>query len=618
MMRQMRQNTKWIMLITAAAFVALMVFEWGMDASGGAFGMRDVGRVDGTPVSVEQWQATYRSVYDQVQQSQDQAITSQQNREIEDMAWEELVNQILIQKELERRGIGVSDEEIRDAARYSPPPELRNDPAFQSNGQFDLERYHEFLSAASTDRFFLQQLEQYYREVIPRSKLMRQLTAGVYVPDSRLWREWEEQNERVRVRFAALNPRERISDADVEVTDAEVEAYYEENREEFAVPARARVEYVTLSKTPTAADSAAARERAESLYQELLDGADFAELAQVESGDLSTAGEGGDMGTLVEGQGQVAYALEDAIFTVPVGEPTEPIRTDEGYHILLVRDRDEEGGSAEVSQILVRLERTDESEFRLLSRADSLESLGEDRTIREAARELGLETREAEFTEDFPILPGAGQAEEGAHWVFEEMVAPGAVSPVFESADAFYMMELTSYSPAGYQSLEAAAPTIRDRLRVQKKVERAQEEAREYAEALRNGTLTFDELLEEPGIRVEETEPFTRTDFVAGLGQQNRVIGTAFGLSEGQISHPVTTQDNVFLLEALERVPADREEWEMQRDIQRAVMVEQIRQERLDQWLTGLRANVRIDDRRQEVFEAQEEMEDGPQMPMVF
>jgi hypothetical protein len=49
MMRQMRENTKWIMLITALAFVALMVFEWGMDMTGrsGAVAGGDIGRVNG-------------------------------------------------------------------------------------------------------------------------------------------------------------------------------------------------------------------------------------------------------------------------------------------------------------------------------------------------------------------------------------------------------------------------------------------------------------------------------------------------------------------------------------------------------------------------------------------
>ena len=50
MMRQMRENTKWIMLVTALAFFALMVFEWGMDASGrSGVGQGNVGKRQSHP-----------------------------------------------------------------------------------------------------------------------------------------------------------------------------------------------------------------------------------------------------------------------------------------------------------------------------------------------------------------------------------------------------------------------------------------------------------------------------------------------------------------------------------------------------------------------------------------
>ncbi len=616
MMRQMRENTKWIMLITAAAFVALMVFEWGMDASGGAFGMSDVGRVGGTAVSVEQYQATYRNVYDQVSRTQDGPISSQQNREIEDMAWDEVVTQILIQKELERRGIRVSDDEIRDAARYSPPPDLQQDPSFQTNGQFDLDKYHEFLASASADRFFMQQLEQYYREVIPRSKLMRQLTAGIYVSDAELWREWKEQNEQVAARYLALDPQQRISRDDVEVSEGEIAQYYEENRDEFAIPARAEARYVSLSKTPAAADSADALERAREARQELLEGVEFAEVAARESGDEETADQGGALGTVTRSSGDLQLPLEEAIFTLPVGELSEPVETGLGYHVVEVLSRD--GDSAEARHILIPLERTDDSEFRLLTRADSLEMLAENQSLDEAAEVLGLQVREGDLTEDFPILPGVGRAPEGAHWIFEEMAAPGAVSEVFESTEAFYVLELTRYSPATHQGVSEAAPAIRETLRLEKKLERAVEEGREHAQALRDGVATLEELSERHGLTLGSPDPFSRVDFVPGLGRQNRAIGTAFGLPEGAVSEPIRSDGNVFIIEVVERIPADREEWEVQKEIQRAIRLNEIRQERLDQWIDGLRESVRIVDRRAEVFEMQEDMADQPQMPMVF
>src|SRR5690606_7472615 len=123
MMRQMRENTKWIMLVTALAFVALMVFEWGMDMTGrsGPLSAGEIGRVNGESIMYEEWLAVYNNVYQQQQSALDGPITSAMRRQIEDAAWDQLVTQRLLQQELDRRGIRVSDEEIRDAARVSPP-----------------------------------------------------------------------------------------------------------------------------------------------------------------------------------------------------------------------------------------------------------------------------------------------------------------------------------------------------------------------------------------------------------------------------------------------------------------------------------------------------------------
>ena len=104
MMRQMRENTKWIMLVTALAFVGLMVFQWGMDITGqSGLSIGEIGSVNGTPVPYEVWNNTYQSLFNQVQLSQEDPVTGQQTRDIEDAAWDEIVNQLLIQQELERR-----------------------------------------------------------------------------------------------------------------------------------------------------------------------------------------------------------------------------------------------------------------------------------------------------------------------------------------------------------------------------------------------------------------------------------------------------------------------------------------------------------------------------------
>ena len=601
MMRKMRENTKWIMLVTAIAFVALMVFEWGMDITGRTAGsVGEIGRVDGTPVTYEQYQAAYRNLYEQMSQNQEDPITAAQNREIEEAAWNEVVNQVLIQEELARRGIRVTDEEIRQAARFSPPPELMGDPYFQTDGQFDIQKYQEFL-ATSADQLFLLQLEAYYRDVIPRSKLLRQVTTGIYFTDAELWERYKEANEQIRVRFVGLNPRNRIPDDSVTVTEDEIQAYYREHEEDFQIPASAQVKYVSLTKAPLREDTLAARERAESTKEELEEGADFAEVAQRESADEATASQGGSLGTFT--RGRMVPAFDSVAFNAPVNEVQGPVQTNFGFHLIEVQNR--WADSVQARHILLPIERTNESELRLLTLADSLEVLGEVRTLDDAAGELGLPVQSQEMTELFPFLPGVGQISDGLEWVFEEG-APGEVSPVFEDAQAFYMMELVNREPAGVQTLEQARGSIEQILRIEKKTELALVEAEELArEAREAGSL---EVLDgRAGLTVREAGPASRNQFFQGLGIQNRAVGRAFGLEVGEVSDPVEAENNVFLVQTLERIEADSAAWEAQKEQQRNRLELQLEQQRLQQWIAGLRENADIVDRREEVFQASEQ-----------
>src|SRR5512146_833831 len=120
MMRQMRDNMKAIMIVTSVTFVGLMVFGWGMDITGRGHGSPGVlGKVNGEPITYEEFNTTYRNMYDQAQKNRDEPITSAVNKRIEDAAWNELVTQKLLMQELDRRGIRVSEAEIREAAKYA-------------------------------------------------------------------------------------------------------------------------------------------------------------------------------------------------------------------------------------------------------------------------------------------------------------------------------------------------------------------------------------------------------------------------------------------------------------------------------------------------------------------
>jgi peptidyl-prolyl cis-trans isomerase D len=595
MMRQMREATKPIMIFTAAAFVALMVFQWGMDITGRSSGGRgEIGSVNGDPVTYEAYQSAYRNLYDQAQQSQQEPITSQQNKELEDAAFDQVVNQILIRQELDRRGISVTDDEIRQAAQYAPPQELR--PQFtDSTGRFDMQAYQTFLASLPQDQLLL--LEAYYRDVIPRGKLLRQVSSGIYLSDAEMWQRYRDAHETVRIQYVPLNPSTRYPDSDVPIDETEIKAYYDAHQDEFQVPARATVKAVVMSKTPTAADTAAALDRARALRQEILDGANFADVARRESADSASAKEGGSLGVFPKGR--MTPPFDSAVFAAPLGRVTQPVETSFGYHLIEVNRR-WDGDSAQASHILIPVERTDSSEIALLTRADSLESLTASVPLEEAAQQLGLTTTTVDITANFPFLVGAGQIGEGADWAFED-ASPGDISPVFENAQAFYALELVSSEPAGVLPLDQAKASIESTLRFDKKLERAKLEGDTVVQRVRGGEALAN-VAADMGLEVRDAGPFTRNDFVPGIGRQNAAIGAAFALQPGQVSDVVTTPANAFVIEDLSHTPADSTAWVDQKTQQEQTAVQVLQQQRLQEWLTALRKAATIVDRRDEVL----------------
>jgi peptidyl-prolyl cis-trans isomerase D len=600
-MRKLREHTKWIMLLTALAFVGLMVFEWGMDASGrssAAASGGEIGRVNGESISYEEFLTRYRALYEQQQQQRDEPISTAENREIEEAAWDQVVMDRLIRQELRRRGIRVTPAEIREAARFAPPPEVFQSELFQADGQFDLERYHQYLAQATRDPEFLAQLEGYYREIIPRGKLYQQVVSGAYLSDTELWRLWRDRRETVRVRFAAFDPQRLVPDEAITIEPREIRSYYDRNRAAFAQPARAIVRVATMSREPSAADTALAREHALELRRQITEGGQsFAEVAERESADPGSGARGGDLGTIR--RGQTVPQFEQAVWAQALNRIGEPVQSQFGYHLIRVDARSAD--TARVHHILVPIRMTEESEDRLLARADSLEALTERLTLEEAARQLGLRVREAELVDEAPFLPGTGRVGDGLDWALEEAV-PGEVSPVFDdNAEAYYILELMERRPARTLSLEEATPDIRARLLDQKKLERVRVLAREVVDRVRAGQ-SLEQAAQQRGATVQEAGPFTRMDYVPGLGQVNAAIGAAFGLPVGRVSGAIEADGGIFVLEVLERTEANREEFEPQRELFRMQLGQILEQQRWEEFLRGLREEADIRDNRREIL----------------
>lgn len=125
--------------------------------------------------------------------------------------------------------------------------------------------------------------------------------------------------------------------------EAQLKAWYDAHQNEFEtatarhILVRFQGSRVPLREGRKDLAPEEAQARAEALRQRILKGEDFAAVARAESDDAGSGKNGGDLGSF--GRGRMIPEFENAVFTMPVGEVSQPIRTQFGYHLIQVQKR---------------------------------------------------------------------------------------------------------------------------------------------------------------------------------------------------------------------------------------------------------------------------------------
>jgi peptidyl-prolyl cis-trans isomerase SurA len=132
----------------------------------------------------------------------------------------------------------------------------------------------------------------------------------------------------------------------VSVTDAEITQYLEENRAKLETGLSYHARHILVvpdSDTDTGWETA--RIRADMLRTQVVQGADFAEVAKQHSKD-ATAKDGGDLGTLK--RGELSQDVEGAILALQVDEISQPFKSPLGYHVFKLESKDSLDGEGMV------------------------------------------------------------------------------------------------------------------------------------------------------------------------------------------------------------------------------------------------------------------------------
>lgn len=603
MLQSMRSAAKYIWIFIIVAFVgSFLLYETsGLAGRQPVTTTTTIGSVNGEDILLTSWQSAVNSLEQQQQQQSGRSITLDERKTLEDRAFNELVNDLLLQQEYKRRGITVSDDEILQAARVAPPPTAMQSTDLQTNGQFDIQKYQRLLaSPMARQSGMLAGLEAYYRAEIPKQKLFDQVASGAYFSDERLWQIYRDRHDSATVSYVVLRPELLGADTAVKISDKEISDYYERNKKKFEKPGRAVVSLLVVPRLVTANDSAEAKAKAERLRAEIAGGAKFEDVAKRESVDSLTAVAGGELGK--KGKNSYVPPFEAVAYTLKVGEVSQPVLTPFGYHIIKLNAKGN-ADTLDLSHILVAIGQSDSSATRTDRRADSLATkaanLEDGKKFDEAAKSLALTPVSVVTIENEPLSFAGRYVPSVSAWAFSG-VRVGETSDLFDAPDAYYLARIDSIAKGGPQALSEVKSEIERRLARDKRLENLRPMGEKLVAAAKSSTLEAAAAASK--LSVEKSPAFARINAAPGLGQFTPAIGGAFAVPVGQVGGPFKGQDAMIVLRVDSRTDAQKAAFDTEKTLLRQQMMSSLRQQKVEEFLTNLRESVNVVDKRSTVL----------------
>jgi peptidyl-prolyl cis-trans isomerase D len=596
----MRSSAKYIWIFVTVAFVGgfLLVESSGLLGSAPITSTTAVATVNGEDILVTTWQALSTQLEQQRTASSGVSVSLDERQAFQDQAYNQLVDEALLRQEMRRRGITVSVDELTNAAKYSPPPQLLQDPELQTNGQFDLAKYQRFLTSPTAKQSgLLVQLESYYRDAIPKQKLYQQVTSGLWISDGTLWLNYRDANDSAAISYASFTPKQEDIAA-TQVTDAEIRAYYDAHKKDMERPGHARVTVTRIARVIGAADSAAVLAHATALRDSIVNGAKFEDIAREESIDSISAVRGGDLGKGVTGR--FVPEFETAAANLKPGELSQPLLTQFGYHIIRLDSRS--GDTVAMHHILLRIAQSDSNADRTDRKADTLAKMTASAETPDkfdaAIKSLGLKTFSADIAEGVPLVHDGASIPSVSAWAFGG-AKKGESSDLYDDENGYYLARLDAITPGGTPSLETSKNDIKTLLAQEKAVKKLVDPAHKLAVVASAGTLVSAGAL--LNTKVTTTDAFTRVSGLPEVPSSARVIGAAFALPVGTVSEPIVTENAVYVIAIDRRIDSDRQAFDSTKNQLRTQYLSSMQQGRIQEFVTNLRSDAKIADRRKEI-----------------
>jgi peptidyl-prolyl cis-trans isomerase D len=486
-----------------------------------------------------------------------------------------LIQREVLLQEANRLGLQVGDADLRRAMQTGPFSQ-----AIFPGGQFIGEdKYADFVS-----NYFhtsIQDFESQVKKEIEINRLQAMVTGGITVSDQDVRDAYRQQGTKIKFDYAVINAedlRKQINPTDAElqaffkqnaarykdavpetrklayfalkptdvpsgvapVTNQQVDQYYQQHQKDFQVPEEVKVRHI-LIKVPTGADAktdAAAKQKAEDLLKQIKAGGDFDALAKANSDDPGSKEQGGELGMIQ--RGVTVPAFEQAAFALQPGQISDLVKTQFGYHILNV----EEKQTAHLKpleevkgQILATLTRQQESDQQA-SYAQQLATEAAKSGLAKTAEAHHLQVVTTDYLQQNAVLPGLA---DGSKLLTQSFSAKAGSAPqVSGTGDGFAVFQLEDVKPAHAPAFEEYKSHLVDDFREQQLPQLLARKTNELADKA-HAENNLAQAAKELGATVKTSELVAHTGQVPDIGELATAAPDLFDLKVDQFSKPINT-----------------------------------------------------------------------------
>jgi peptidyl-prolyl cis-trans isomerase D len=448
------------------------------------------------------------------------------------------------------------------------------------------------------------QFEGLLRDEMLTEKFRQMVTDGVTVSAQEIAQEYMWRNDKVKIDYAQIKPAELAasihpSEADLsawfaknagryqvperrsaryalldlsklrastQVSDDSLRAYYKEHIDEYKVENRAHVEHI-LSKTvgKTDAEVAEIHQKAEDVLKQAKHGANFEDLAKKYSEDDGTKPKGGDLGWIVDGQ--TVPEFQQAAFSVPKGSISDLVKTQYGFHIIKVLDRESahtrtfEEVRDSILQPVLDLKVSAEANDISNQMAGAVRQ-SDRQSVDDLAKKFHLDVGETALAAmSDPILPLGASPE--LHQVLFGLHA-GELSQPIQIESGFVILTVKDISPAHQGTLAEVHDRVLADYQHEKSIDLASSRALELSKRAQGGE-DFAKAAKSLDLTVKTSDSFARAGSIPDVGSAKQ-LAAAFTVPIGQVSGATQSGENWIVFKTVERDQAKPEDLAKQKD----------------------------------------------------